>query len=156
VRCIKPNAQKAKMVWEDDMVSKQLRCSGIMEAVRVIAAGYPDRVPHSEILGRFAALISSDERPSADKEGEKAAASKVLSMLHLDSKEFVAGNTKMFLKAGTLAKLRVMREQKIFKGSQNMQAVVRGMIARKQYRVLWEEEQERKRRAEEERKRRGR
>ena len=32
-------------------------------------------------------------------------------------------------------------------------AVVRGMIARKQYRVMWEEEQERKRRAEEERKR---
>ena len=43
------------------MVSKQLRCSGIMEAVRVIAAGYPDRVPHSEILGRFAALIQLDQ-----------------------------------------------------------------------------------------------
>ena len=47
-----------------------------MEAVRVIAAGYPDRVPHSEILGRFAALIASDVRPSADKDGEKASASK--------------------------------------------------------------------------------
>ena len=33
------------------------------------------------------------------------------------------------------------------------QAVVRGMIARKAYRVMWEEEQERRRRAEEERKR---
>ena len=33
------------------------------------------------------------------------------------------------------------------------QSVVRGMIARKQYRILWEEEQERRRRAEEERKR---
>lgn len=33
------------------------------------------------------------------------------------------------------------------------QAVVRGMIARKAYRAMWEEEQERRRRAEEERKR---
>ena len=112
-------------------------------------------------------------------------------MLRLSANEYVAGNTKMFLKAGTLNKLRVMREQKIYGGSQKMQvgysgcisrarhrgsskhcliarvcvfevkcarvpcqAVVRGMIARKQFRILWEEEQERKRRAEEERKRR--
>jgi len=153
VRCIKSNLAKAPRVWEDEIVSKQLRCSGIMEAVRVIAAGYPDRVPHSEILGRFAALIAPDERPSADKEGEKAAASKTLQLLKLDAKEFVPGNTKMFLKAGTLAKLRVMREQTIFNGATGMQAVVRGMIARKAYRVMWEEEQERRRRAEEERKR---
>ena len=102
VRCIKPNTVKTKRIWEDEMVSKQLKCSGIMEAVRVIAAGYPDRVPHSEVLGRFAALISPDERPSPDKEGEKAAASKVLAILKLDLKEYVAGNTKMFLKAGTV------------------------------------------------------
>lgn len=93
VRCIKPNLTKAPTVWEDEVVSKQLRCSGIMEAVRVIAAGYPDRVPHSEILGRFAALISSDERPSADKEGEKAAASKTLQLLKLDPKEFGASDS---------------------------------------------------------------
>ena len=88
VRCIKPNPNKAPRVWEDNIVSKQLRCSGIMEAVRVIAAGYPDRVPHSEILGRFAALIPPDDRPSADKEGEKAAASRTLHLLKMDAKEF--------------------------------------------------------------------
>ena len=153
MRCIKPNTVKKASVWEDDMVAKQLRCSGIMEAVRVIAAGYPDRVPHTEILGRFAALIPVESRPNADNEGEKASASKVLAMLKLDPKEFVAGNTKMFLKAGVLTKLRVLREQKIFQGATGMQAVVRGMIARKVFRVMWEEEQERRRRAEEERKR---
>ena len=88
VRCIKPNLIKAPGVWEDEIVSKQLRCSGVMEAVRVIAAGYPDRVPHSEILGRFAALIPSEERPSADKEGEKIAASRTLQLLKLEPKEF--------------------------------------------------------------------
>eukprot|EP00966_Prymnesium_polylepis_P322517 7378774-Prymnesium_polylepis.1 len=34
-----PNAEKAPDVWADEMVTKQLRCSGVMEAVRVIAAG---------------------------------------------------------------------------------------------------------------------
>ena len=38
VRCIKPNMQKHPALWEDDIVTKQLRCAGVMEAVRVIAA----------------------------------------------------------------------------------------------------------------------
>ena len=37
--------------------------------------------------------------------------------------------------------LRVMRENKINGGAKGMQAVVRGMIARKKFRILWEEEQ---------------
>ena len=61
------------------------------------------------------------DRPSADKDGEKAAASKTLALLKLDSKEYVPGNTKMFLKAGVLNKLRTMREQKIYGGSTFMQ-----------------------------------
>ena len=36
--------------------------------MRGIAAGYPDRVPHTEILGRFAALIPVDSRPNAEAE----------------------------------------------------------------------------------------
>lgn len=154
VRCIKPNGEKQPRSWADEMVSKQLRCSGIMEAVRVIAAGYPDRVPHHEILGRFGSLVTADVRPSADKDGEKAAATRTLSTLGLRSSDFVPGNTKMFLKAGVLNELRVMREKKIFDGAMGMQAAVRGMIARKAYRVLWEQEQERRRREDEERKRR--
>ena len=153
VRCIKPNAQKMPNVWDDDMVGKQLRCSGVMEAVRVIAAGYPDRVPHCEVIGRFAILVTLGDRPSIEKDGEKQAAARTLQLLGFQAGQFVTGNTKTFLKAGVLNDLRVLREQKINGGARGMQAVVRGMIARKQYRVLWEEEQERKRREEEERKR---
>jgi len=153
VRCIKPNAEKVPNVWVDDMVTTQLRCSGVMEAVRVIAAGFPDRVPHYEIIGRFSALVTVGDRPSADREGEKQAATRTLQLLGMTQGQYVIGNTKTFLKAGVLNDLRVMREQKINDGAKGMQAVVRGMIARKAYRVRWEEEQERKRREEEERKR---
>lgn len=154
VRCIKPNSEKQPRVWADEMVSKQLRCSGIMEAVRVIAAGYPDRVPHCEIIGRFGALVTAEGRCCPEKDGEKVAATHTLKVLGLATGDYVSGNTKMFLKAGVLNELRVMREKKIFEGAVGMQAAVRGMIVRKAYRVLWEEEQERKRREEEERKRR--
>mmetsp|Transcript_42752 Transcript_42752/g.125468 ORF Transcript_42752/g.125468 Transcript_42752/m.125468 type:complete len:1353 (-) Transcript_42752:1502-5560(-) len=153
VRCIKPNAEKAPDVWADEMVTKQLRCSGVMEAVRVIAAGYPDRVSHFEVLGRFGTLVTMGDRPSAERDGEKQAATRTLQLLGVKDGDYMIGNTKTFLKAGVLSFLRVMRERKINEGAKGMQAVVRGMIARKEYRTKWEEEQERKRREEEERKR---
>ena len=153
VRCIKPNMQKSAQAWEDEIVTKQLRCAGVMEAVRVIAAGYPDRVPHLEIVGRFGTLVTRHDRPSVESLGEKKAAVKTLQALGLKDGEYLPGNTKMFLKAGVLSELRMLREKKIFNGAVGMQAAIRGMIARKHFRVLWEAEMERRRREEEERKR---
>ncbi len=69
-----------------------------MEAVRVIAAGYPDRVPHFEILGRFGTLLTAADRPDPEREGEKAAAVRLLVGLGIQDGEYVPGNTKMFLK----------------------------------------------------------
>ena len=51
-----------------------------MEAVRVIAAGYPDRVPHSEVIARFGSLVTGQERPAAEQMGEKAAAVRTLQL----------------------------------------------------------------------------
>ena len=154
VRCIKPNMQKSASVWDGETVTKQLRCAGVMEAVRVIAAGYPDRVPHTEVIGRFGSLVTGQERPAADLLGEKAAAVRTLQLLGLKEGEFIPGHSKMFLKAGILGELRTLRERKIFDGANKMQAAIRGMIARKLFRVLWEAELERRRREAEERRRR--
>jgi len=93
------------------------------------------------------------DRPSAARDGEKTAATRTLQSLGLEEGAYVIGNTKTFFKSGVLNHLRVIRERKINDGATGMQAVVRGMIARKEYRIKWEEEQERKRREEEERKR---
>jgi len=111
-------------------------------------------VPHNEIIGRFGTLVSVAERPAVDRDGEKLTATRTLHLLGLTEGDYVVGNTKTFLKAGILNHLRVMRERKINDGAMGMQAVVRGMIARKGYRIKWEMEQERRRREEEERKRR--
>ena len=69
-------------------------------------------MPHFEIVGRFAMLVRHGPA-SIEREGEKQAATRTLRALGLREGEFVAGTTKMFLKAGVLADLRVMREKKI-------------------------------------------
>ena len=72
--------QKSAASWEAETVTKQLRCAGVMEAVRVIAAGYPDRVPHTEVIARFGSLVTGQERPAAEQMGEKAAAVRTLQL----------------------------------------------------------------------------
>eukprot|EP01083_Nonionella_stella_P012776 36117_1 len=46
VRCINPNKQKSSKVWNEGIVQHQLRCGGLLEALRVLKLGYPTRVPY--------------------------------------------------------------------------------------------------------------
>ena len=46
------------------MVAEQLRCAGVVEAVRVARAAYPNRLDHRSFLERFrCALTPSVESP---------------------------------------------------------------------------------------------
>ena len=70
VRCIKPNREKVPASFVDPLVDTQLRCSGVFEAVRVIGLGYPDRLPHSQIMIEFSRLLSEADRPEMDDDGK--------------------------------------------------------------------------------------
>ena len=50
VRCINPNSKKEANKLEPEMILDQLRCSGLMEAVRVSRAGFPVRMPHADFI----------------------------------------------------------------------------------------------------------
>lgn len=56
VRCLKPNDTCEARILERDRVLNQLRCNGVMEAVRVARAGYPIRMPHEEFVRRYYSL----------------------------------------------------------------------------------------------------
>ena len=56
VRCVKPNTIKSKACYDLPMVVDQLRCAGVIEAIRVARAGYPNKLGHSEFARRFAVL----------------------------------------------------------------------------------------------------
>jgi myosin-5 len=58
VRCIKPNAVKSKDAFTMAMVVEQLRCAGVIEAIRISRAGYPNKLFHREFIDRFGVLAS--------------------------------------------------------------------------------------------------
>jgi len=56
VRCIKPNANKAPQEFDSTDVLRQLRCAGMLEAIRIRRAGYAVRRPFKEVFTRFRLL----------------------------------------------------------------------------------------------------
>jgi len=49
VRCVNPNMEKSSKIFNRDVVEKQLRVGGLVEALRVLKEGYPTRVNYQEI-----------------------------------------------------------------------------------------------------------
>jgi myosin-5 len=56
VRCIKPNDLNTHGTFWRNRVVEQLRCGGVLEAVRVARAGYPTRLTHLEFVLRYRML----------------------------------------------------------------------------------------------------
>ncbi|KAF4318420.1 hypothetical protein BBO99_00003621 [Phytophthora kernoviae] len=68
VRCLKPNELCKANIYERERVLNQLRCNGVMEAVRVARAGYPIRLPHNEFVARYFSLKRSNNPLLANKQ----------------------------------------------------------------------------------------
>ncbi|GAX27212.1 hypothetical protein FisN_13Lh232 [Fistulifera solaris] len=68
IRCLKPNDQLIPDVYDTAIVAEQLKCGGILEAVRVARAGFTQHYAHADFVRRY--------RPLAWRElGADAAAS---------------------------------------------------------------------------------
>ncbi|GJM87348.1 hypothetical protein PR202_ga03294 [Eleusine coracana subsp. coracana] len=77
IRCVKPNNLLKPAIFENQNVLQQLRCGGVMEAIRISCAGYPTRRTFIEFIDRFGILApdvlsgSSDEVSAVRKLLEK-------------------------------------------------------------------------------------
>ena len=56
VRCLKPNDQLIPDHFDPVIVADQLRCAGVVEAVRVSRVGYPQRYSHALFVNRYRIL----------------------------------------------------------------------------------------------------
>nr|CAB3498219.1 unnamed protein product [Digitaria exilis] len=67
IRCVKPNTVLKPGIFENFNVLNQLRCGGVLEAIRISCAGYPTKRTFDEFIDRFGMLApelvdSSDEK----------------------------------------------------------------------------------------------
>ncbi|KAI3961631.1 hypothetical protein MKW92_035925 [Papaver armeniacum] len=124
IRCVKPNSLNRPQRFENLSVLHQLRCGGVLEAVRISLAGYPTRRTYSEFVDRFGLLALELMDGSYD---EKALTEKILHKLKLEN--FQLGKKKAFLRAGQIAVLDSRRAEVLDRAAKIIQSRFRAFIA---------------------------
>ncbi|GAV57235.1 Myosin_head domain-containing protein/IQ domain-containing protein/DIL domain-containing protein [Cephalotus follicularis] len=131
IRCVKPNNVLKPAIFEYNNVLQQLRCGGVMEAIRISCAGYPTRRIFVEFIGRFGILSPHVLDGSCD---EVTACKRLLEKANL--KGYQIGKTKVFLRAGQMAELDARRSEVLGRSASIIQRKLRSYIGRKNFLLL--------------------
>jgi len=133
VRCIKPNRIKSCTAMNNLMVVEQLRCAGVIEAIRISRAGYPNRMLHGEFVGVYSMLAPSFDA-SAPSEQEKCV-SLLAVLLPGRETEYQMGHTKVYFKTGLLELLEEQRGVALSSQAIRIQKLVRGYQQLRRFRI---------------------
>ncbi|KAK0133416.1 Unconventional myosin-Vb [Merluccius polli] len=135
VRCIKPNDLKEPFVFDPKRAVQQLRACGVLETIRISAAGYPSRWTYEEFFNRYRVLLRGEAQ---NQEQVLASCRRVLPQLIPDPEQYCFGKTKVFFRAGQVALLERLRAERLRRAGVVIQSWVRGWLARLRYsRVRW-------------------
>ncbi|GKV00835.1 hypothetical protein SLEP1_g13455 [Rubroshorea leprosula] len=128
IRCVKPNHVLKPSIFENSNVIQQLRCGGVLEAIRISCAGYPTRRTFYDFLNRFGLLAPEVLEGNYD---DKVACQMILDKRGLKGHQI--GKTKVFLRAGQMAELDARRTEVLGNAARIIQRKVHTYIARKEF-----------------------
>ncbi|KAI9122087.1 hypothetical protein K1719_006776 [Acacia pycnantha] len=131
IRCVKPNNLLKPAIFENKNVLQQLRCGGVMEAIRISCAGYPTRKTFDEFADRFGLLAPEAVDGSPD---EITVCKRILEKVGLQG--YQIGKTKVFLRAGQMAELDTRRSEILGKSASIIQRKVRSFLACRSFVLL--------------------
>ncbi|KAG8575707.1 hypothetical protein GDO81_009651 [Engystomops pustulosus] len=129
VRCIKPNDFKYPFTFDSKRAVQQLRACGVLETIRISAAGFPSRWTYQEFFSRYRVLMKQKDVLSDRRQTCK----NVLEKLILDQDKYQFGKTKIFFRAGQVAYLEKIRADKLRMACIRIQKTIRGWLLRKKY-----------------------
>ncbi|GMP42088.1 hypothetical protein CsSME_00011947 [Camellia sinensis var. sinensis] len=130
IRCVKPNTVLKPGIFENINVLNQLRCGGVLEAIRISCAGYPTKRTFDEFLDRFG-MLTPDVLDGSD---EKSACIAICDRMGL--KGYQIGKTKVFLRAGQMAELDARRTEVVASAARHIQRQIRTHLTRKEFITL--------------------
>lgn len=133
IRCIKPNETKQPAAFDPSFVLQQLRACGVLETIRISAAGYPGRWKFSEFLQRFSLLLRSPIPSNGSvNDGEldlgcheRDLCCRLLEGLKLPRDSYQVGKSKIFMRSGVLAAIEERRLERLQLGALEIQSVWR-------------------------------
>ncbi|RYR32205.1 hypothetical protein Ahy_A10g046800 [Arachis hypogaea] len=131
IRCVKPNNLLKPGIFENSNVLQQLRCGGVMEAIRISCAGYPTRKNFDEFIRRFSILEPKVLTSCPD---EMTSCKMLLDKVNL--KDYQIGKTKVFLRVGQMAQLDACRAEVLGRSATIIQRKVCTYLCQKHYNTL--------------------
>ena len=151
VRCLKPNDELVPDNLDPLIVADQLRCAGVIEAVRVSRLGYPQRYSHTRFVARYRLLgLKSTGKLSGGNRKRKpvdtlvdAIARKIVDVSNMSSDEdgiemkeldlvsigIQVGKTKVFLRRNAFETMERLRNIEMRNAAITMQALARRFIS---------------------------
>lgn len=154
IRCIKPNNLQLPGIFEQGVVLQQLRCCGVLDAVRIAKSGYHTRMLHTKFAKRYGFLLLEN----VDSRDPLSVSVAILRQFNITPEMYRVGFTKLYFRTGQVGVLEdtrnrtlhgVLRVQSYFRGHQArcyvkkfrkgilaLQSFVRGENIRKTYSFL--------------------
>ncbi|XP_011153865.1 unconventional myosin-Va isoform X2 [Harpegnathos saltator] len=130
VRCIKPNDAKEAFEYSPVRAVQQLRACGVLETIRISAAGFPSQRTYGDFFQRYRCLCRFKEIRRDDL---RETCRRILARYIKDEDKFKFGKTKVLFRAGQVAYLEKLRAEKQRDACVTMQKTVRGLICRRRY-----------------------
>ncbi|XP_039364134.1 unconventional myosin-XVIIIa isoform X13 [Mauremys reevesii] len=118
------------------LLRAQVRGSRLLDALRMYRQGYPDHMVFSEFRRRFDVLaphLTKKHGRNYIVTDEKRAGEELLESLDLEKSSYHMGLSRVFFRAGTLAKLEEQRDEQTSKNIALFQAACRGFLARQHF-----------------------
>ncbi|XP_062413105.1 si:zfos-588f8.1 isoform X4 [Sardina pilchardus] len=92
IRCLRSNAEKREMCFDESLILQQLRYTGMLETVRIRRSGYGAKYTYQEFLEQFRVLLPRNAT------GCQEDISALLRKMGLDNTTYQIGKTKVYLK----------------------------------------------------------
>jgi myosin V len=117
-------------MWEPSKIIQQLRACGVLETVRISAAGFPSRWTYEDFYGRYRLLC---KRQQIVEWNVQATCKNIVRNWLKDEDKYRLGKTQLFFRAGQVAFLEQVRSDIRKKHIIFVQALIRRFIYRKKY-----------------------
>ncbi|XP_031720714.1 unconventional myosin-IXAa-like isoform X1 [Anarrhichthys ocellatus] len=127
VKCFRSNAEKLPLRFNDSLVLRQLRYTGMLETVRIRQSGYSIKYTFQDFVRHFHVLLPQGTSPT------KSGIREFFRRIHLPPAGYQVGNTMVFLREAERQRLQTLLHQEVLRRIVTLQRRFRAVLERKHF-----------------------
>ncbi|KAG6952848.1 hypothetical protein JG687_00012745 [Phytophthora cactorum] len=128
VRCIKPNQNKSPNEMDQPMVVSQLRCAGVIEAIRISRVAYPNRLLLEDLVDKF--WVFDVEHRNTDVPVKQRCEALMKKMQLSSPEQYQIGLSRIYFRYGILEQMEDKKAERLDLQARHLQHYMRGFCCR--------------------------